>query len=100
MSGLARLLVEAGAVVSGSDLTDSSQLESVPALRVTVAVGHDAMNVGHPDVVLWSPAIASDNVELVAARASGATEFSRAEVLAALAQVRPVIGLTGTHGKT
>ncbi len=100
MSGLARLLVESGAVVSGSDLADSSQLESLRALGVTVAVGHDATNVGHPDVVLWSPAVASDNVELVTARARGATELSRAEVLAALAQVRSVIGLTGTHGKT
>jgi UDP-N-acetylmuramate--alanine ligase len=100
MSGLARLLVESGAVVSGSDLADSSQLESLRTLGVTVAVGHDAVNVGHPDVVLWSPAVASDNVELVAARAGGATALSRAEVFAALAQVRPVIGLTGTHGKT
>jgi UDP-N-acetylmuramate--alanine ligase len=100
MSGLARLLVESGAVVSGSDLADSSQLEALRALGVTVAVGHDAANVGCPDVVLWSPAIASDNVELVAARTSGATALSRAEVFAALARVRPVIGLTGTHGKT
>jgi UDP-N-acetylmuramate--alanine ligase len=51
-------------------------------------------------VVLWSPAVASDNVELVRARANGAALWSRAQVLEELARTRPVIGLTGTHGKT
>lgn len=100
MSGLARLLVEAGAVVSGSDLADSAVLEGLRTLGVSVAVGHDATNASNADVVLWSPAVASDNVELVAGRAGGALLQSRAEVLADLARVRPLIGLTGTHGKT
>lgn len=100
MSGLARLLVESGAVVSGSDLADSAVLEELRATGVTVAVGHEALNAAHADVVVWSPAVASDNAELVAARASGATLLSRADVLAELAKARPVIGLTGTHGKT
>jgi len=100
MSGLARLLVEAGAVVSGSDLADSAVLEGLRTLGVSVAVGHDATNASNADVVLWSPAVASDNVELVAGRAGGALLLSRAEVLADLARVRPLIGLTGTHGKT
>jgi UDP-N-acetylmuramate--alanine ligase len=100
MSGLARLLVESGAVVSGSDLADSAVLEELRAIGVTVAVGHEAVNVAHADVVVWSPAVARDNAELVAAREGGATLLSRAEVLAELATARPVIGLTGTHGKT
>jgi UDP-N-acetylmuramate--alanine ligase len=100
MSGLARLLVGAGALVSGSDLADSSSLEALRSSGVRVALGHDALNARDADVVLWSPAVASDNVELVAARAGGALLLSRAEVLAELARARPVIGLTGTHGKT
>jgi len=100
MSGLARLLVESGALVSGSDLADSAVLEELRAIGVTVAVGHDAENAAHADVVVWSPAVASDNAELVAARAHGATLLSRAEILAELAKARPVVGLTGTHGKT
>jgi UDP-N-acetylmuramate--alanine ligase len=100
MSGLARLLIESGADVSGSDLADSSQLESLRSTGVTVALGHDAVNVANADVVVWSPAVGDDNVELVAGRARGATMLSRAEALATLARVRPVVGLTGTHGKT
>jgi len=99
MSGLARLLVESGAVVSGSDLQDSVTLEALRELGVTVFVGHDGSNV-RADVVSWSPAVRDDNVELVAARDAGATMLSRAQVLAELARARPLVGLTGTHGKT
>lgn len=100
MSGLARLLVEFGATVSGSDLADSSLVEALRTIGVSISIGHDAANVARTDVVLWSPAVSNENVELVAARDNGAVALSRAEVLAELAQVRPVIGLTGTHGKT
>jgi UDP-N-acetylmuramate--alanine ligase len=100
MSGLARLLVESGAVVSGSDLTDSSQLDALRTAGVSITIGHDAHHGADADVLLWSPAVASDNVELVAGRARGATMLSRAEALADVALARPVIGLTGTHGKT
>jgi UDP-N-acetylmuramate--alanine ligase len=100
MSALARLLVESGATVSGSDLADSSLIESLRTIGVSISIGHRAVNAAHADVVLWSPAVADENVELVAARDNGAVALSRAQVLAELAQVRPVVGLTGTHGKT
>ena len=100
MSGLARLLVESGATVSGSDLADSSLIEALRAVGVSISIGHEAQNVAHADVVLWSPAVSNENVEVVTARDNGVVALSRAEVLAELAQVRPVIGLTGTHGKT
>lgn len=100
MSGLARLLNDSGALVSGSDLVDSAVLEELRALGVTVTLGHDGANVANAGVVLWSPAVGDDNVELIAARHGGATLMSRAEVLAELAGVRTLIGLSGTHGKT
>ena len=100
MSGLARLLVESGALVSGSDLADSAMLDELRTFGVSVALGHDSSNVTDAQIVLWSPAVKSDNVELIAAREGGAELMSRAQVLAELARVRPVVGLTGTHGKT
>ena len=100
MSGLARLLVEMGVVVSGSDVVDSVVLDELRNAGVLVTLGHDASNVASVDVVLWSPAIGPDNVELVSARRNGATFLSRAEVLSELSETRRVIGLTGTHGKT
>ena len=100
MSGLAILLAERGAIVSGSDLVDGEIFEQLRARRVTTFVGHDARHVEGADVVLWSPAVAPDNVELVAARAAGAELLSRAQVFRELAATSRVIGLTGTHGKT
>jgi UDP-N-acetylmuramate--alanine ligase len=100
MSGLARLLLESGAQVSGSDLSDSVILEGLRDLGVTVELGHDPSNAREAQVVLWSPAVPADNVELVEARRAGATMLSRSQVLAELATMRPIIGLTGTHGKT
>ena len=100
MSGLARLLVDMGAVVSGSDAVDSPALVGLRRAGVAVTVGHDAESGVNAEVVLWSPAVRDDNVELVAARDRACTMLSRAQALAQLGESRRVIGLTGTHGKT
>jgi len=100
MSGLALLLHEMGGVVSGSDAEDSVVLEQLRRAGVATFVGHDPSQGSTAEVVLWSPAIPADNVELAAARARGATLLTRAEVLASVARLQPVVGLTGTHGKT
>lgn len=100
MSGLALLLQEKGLLVSGSDAADSVVLEELRARGIEVSVGHQARHVEGADLVLWSPAVATDNSELVAARASGATLVPRARALAELSLERRLIGLSGTHGKT
>jgi UDP-N-acetylmuramate--alanine ligase len=100
MSGLALLLVEMGWRVSGSDASESPVLDQLRRAGVEVRVGHDATFANDADVVLWSPAIMADNPELVGARDRGATLLNRAQVLSELAKLQPVLGLTGTHGKT
>jgi len=100
MSGLARLLVEMGCVVSGSDASQSAVLDELAALGVQTRAGHDASNLASCDVVLWSPAVALDNVEVLEATRRGATALTRREILRELASRQRVIGFTGTHGKT
>jgi UDP-N-acetylmuramate--alanine ligase len=100
MSGLAMLLSEMGAVVSGSDASDAPILQDLRLRRVTTFVGHDAQHVHDAEVVLWSPAVALDNVELVQAREAGANMVTRARALYELSLLKRVIGFTGTHGKT
>jgi UDP-N-acetylmuramate--alanine ligase len=100
MSALAMFLAELGAQVSGCDATDTAILEDLRARHVTTFVGHDVAHVEGVDVVLWSPAVASDHVELVHARESGAQMVSRARALYEISLMKKVIGLTGTHGKT
>ncbi|MGA7835996.1 MAG: UDP-N-acetylmuramate--L-alanine ligase [Acidimicrobiales bacterium] len=100
MSGLAMLLAEMGAVVSGSDARDVPILEELRARHVSTFVGHDAAHVAGAEIVLWSPAVGENNVELAAAREAGAELMSRARAFSELASMKRVIGITGTHGKT
>ena len=100
MSGLATLLAESGARVSGSDAVDSPVLERLAAHGVRVHVGHDAAHGVGASIVTWSPAVDSAHPEVTRAVDAGAIALSRAEMLARLGQQRRIVGVTGTHGKT
>ncbi len=100
LSGVARLLAEAGYDVTGSDAAASAVLDELAAAGVRVEVGHAGRLGADADVVLWSPAVPEGDPELAAARARGAALVSRADLLADLAQRHEVVGLAGTHGKT
>lgn len=100
MSGLARLLVEMGCVVSGSDAANPEVLDELESLGVRTRRGHDASNLSQCDLVMWSPAVAPDNVELLEAKSRDVTLLRRGEALRELARHQRVIGFTGTHGKT
>ena len=66
MSGLAQVLHAMGHRVTGSDLTASAVTRRLEALGITVAIGHDAANLGLVDLVTASPAVGPDNPELMA----------------------------------
>ncbi len=100
MSGVARFLLEEGWSVSGSDANDSSVLRELEDAGVEVYRGHDARHGANAALVLWSPAIGPQNVEIVSARERGARLLTRGEFLADVAQRSRVIGLTGTPGKS
>ncbi len=99
VSAVARILIERGFEVSGSDVRESQLTEALRALGARVVIGHRAENVEGAEVVVVSTAIPEDNLELVAARAAGISVVHRAEVLNALIKDRRTIGVTGTHGK-
>ncbi len=100
MSAIARVLKEAGGRVSGSDLRESSVLESLRALEVPVEIGHHPIHVAGAALVVASAAVPADNVELQAAREVGIPVLARGEALARLVEDHRLIGVAGTHGKT
>ncbi|MFC5939233.1 UDP-N-acetylmuramate--L-alanine ligase [Corynebacterium choanae] len=105
MSGLARILLDRGSVVSGSDMKDSRILLGLKAAGATIFVGHDATHVRDlpelPTVVVTSfAAIPQDNPELAAARALQIPVIRRSDLLAALMRDHRQILIAGTHGKT
>lgn len=105
MSGLARILAARGAVVTGSDVKDSTPVEVLRSMGAKVAIGHDADNLklsGElPTTVVTSfAAIPQDNPELVAARDNNIPLIRRSDLLAALMEGHTQVLLAGTHGKT
>lgn len=99
VSAVARLLVERGYQVSGSDVRESQLTLMMRRLGASVTIGHHASNVEGAQLVVVSGAIPKDNLELVAARAAGIPIAHRADLLGMLLQGRDSVGVTGTHGK-
>jgi UDP-N-acetylmuramate--alanine ligase len=100
MSAIARLLLARGARVSGSDVQRTALIGQLEAEGATIAIGHRAENVGDPDLVVVSSAIARDNPEFVAALERHIDIKTRGAMLAELTGTRKTIAIAGTHGKT
>ncbi|MCI0633751.1 MAG: UDP-N-acetylmuramate--L-alanine ligase [Actinobacteria bacterium] len=100
MRNLARLLLARGVSVRGSDLKDSDGVAELRSGGADIAIGHRAANLGGPDAVVVSSAIHDSNPELALARARSIPVWARAQALAAAAEGRRQISITGTHGKT
>jgi len=100
MSGLARLLIEMGHVVSGSDRVSSGEIERLRAKGLIFSTPHCADAVHQVDAVIYSSAIRSSNVALAEALALGISTFRRAECLAAILHTKAGVIVAGTHGKT
>ncbi len=100
LSGIARIMLARGIVVSGSDGTDSTTLEALRALGARVLLGHDAAHVADVDTVVVSTAIAEDNPEYVEAARQGLRILPRSAALASVMVDRRVVAVAGTHGKT
>lgn len=100
MSGIAEVLLGQGYRVTGSDLTEGRTTRRLRQCGAIVHIGHGAENIAGADVVVVSSAIAGNNVEAVAARASGIPVIPRAEMLGELMRFGQGIAVAGTHGKT
>jgi UDP-N-acetylmuramate--alanine ligase len=100
MSGLALVCAELGAVVSGSDRSDSSYMERLRQLGLDPVVGHDAANLPEGAEVVVSTAIDDANPELALARERGTEPIHRGALLAQLCAEKRLIAVAGTHGKT
>jgi len=100
MSGIARVLLQSGVEVSGSDARDSDTLRELELMGADVHVGHAADNLGAAETLVVSSAIREDNPELAEARRRGLRVLPRAAALGALLLGREGIAISGTHGKT
>lgn len=100
LSAIARVLVEKGHTVSGSDRVLSPQAKELQSIGVRVETGHDAKNVVGADIVIRSSAVRDENPEVIAARNAGIPVLKRYQMLAELTRGQDVLAIAGTHGKT
>ncbi|MCI0498142.1 MAG: UDP-N-acetylmuramate--L-alanine ligase [Planctomycetales bacterium] len=100
-SGLAKVLMKNGAVISGSDMSDSPVIEQLCAHGAAVTLGHSPDNIP-PDTneVVISAAITGANPELARASELGLPIYKYSEMLGLLFDTYTGIAVAGTHGKS
>jgi UDP-N-acetylmuramate--alanine ligase len=100
LSAIARVLLEQGAKVSGSDLVLSRVAEALARDGVSVSAGHRAENVQGADMVVVSSAVPASNVEILAAAEAEIPVLRRPAFLGQLMNGHTGVAVSGTHGKT
>lgn len=100
MSGIARVLLNLGYRVTGSDLKISEATRELSRLGAKIYKGHARRNVEGAHVVVTSSAVLKNNPEVRQARALGIAVVPRAEMLAELMRLKYGVAVAGSHGKT
>lgn len=100
MSGLAELVHNLGAQVTGTDIKENDQVKRLREIGIRVFIGHRAENVQECDVIVYSSAVRVDNPEMLEAKRLSIPRIPRAEALAEVMNLRRGLAIAGTHGKT
>ena len=106
MSALARILVDHGHPVSGSDRRDNTTTRQLKQLGVTLFSEQSSATIdalltrGDAPIVVISTAIPDSNQELIRAREHSLEIWHRSDLLATLIDQQPSIAVAGSHGKT
>jgi UDP-N-acetylmuramate--alanine ligase len=101
LSALAQLYIHEGAVVLGSDRSDSPTTELLRSKGIKVFVGQSAEQVPEDaSFVVYSDAVAPENPERARARELGIPEMSYFEAAGKVTQGKKVVAVSGAHGKT
>jgi UDP-N-acetylmuramate--alanine ligase len=100
MSGIARLFIDAGYTVTGSDRSENHNTEALRELGAIVTIGHDARNLGDADTLVYTGALWPDNPEYLLAAERDLNLLHRSQALAWLINRQRLIAVAGAHGKT
>ncbi len=100
LSAIAKVLLEEGYQVSGSDLALSSLSDAVEEAGGKVYLGHQAKNILGADIVVRSSAVPEENAEVQAALKANIPVLKRADFLGRILEGKKVIAIAGSHGKT
>ncbi len=100
MSAIARVMLEMGYKVTGSDVARQELTEKLAAKGARIFIGHEPEHVKGADLVVYSTALSRDNVERRAAEELNIPILHRAQMLARLMNNGKGVAVAGAHGKT
>ena len=100
MSAIARVLVDLGYKVTGSDVAANDLTKKLEARGAVVYIGHDASYLDGAQIVVYSTSIPKENEEIQAAMAKGLPLLHRSQMLARILNERKGVAVAGAHGKT
>ncbi|MBO8172534.1 MAG: UDP-N-acetylmuramate--L-alanine ligase [Bacillaceae bacterium] len=100
MSAIARVMLDMGYHITGSDMTRKELTDKLEARGATVFIGHSPEHVKGADIVVYSTDIPEDNVERKAAEENSIPLVHRSRMLARLLNEKKGIAVSGAHGKT
>lgn len=100
-SALAKILLQLGYTVSGSDIKESRYTAILKEYGADVFIGHKKENIKVNSTIVVSSAIKKDNPELLRAKELNLNIIHRSDCLKFISKKFPIfIGIAGTHGKT
>jgi len=101
MSALARYFNRKGVEVSGYDKTPTSLTQELINEGMQIHFEENiSMIPDNVELVVYTPAIPSENKELIYCKEKGIEILKRSEVLGSLTQNMFLVAVAGTHGKT
>ncbi len=100
MSALARILLQKGKTVRGSDLSFSYVLDGLKEQGAELFSYHSAEHIEPATTVIYSTDIKKNHPEFAAALDKNRRILHRSELLAELMQEKKTLLVAGTHGKT
>lgn len=101
MNGLARMLLESGAVVTGSEPKPNQQTLELSSKGVRISRDQMGELLSHEtDLVVRTAAVPDSNFEFKAAQKYGVETIKYAELLGQVMAERHGVAVAGTHGKS
>ena len=100
LSAIARLLLESGYQVSGSDRMPTAIAQELEQLGAMIYTGHAASNIDGANLVVRSSAVPDENIEVISAQAKHIPVLKRSQFLGQILTEKAMIAIAGTHGKT
>ena len=100
MSALARLFMQKGHPVQGSDQKESALISQLRKEGIFVKTVHSIENLSSANIVGYSTDIGNDHIERKEALRLGLPTFHRSDLLHQCMEEKKPLLVTGTHGKT